>query len=233
MATFSFFEQKDNQVIAKQRLQVIIPKVMFDSNLAEIVDTSVQTLGFVVFRAFAGADDTKFKDYFLNLPIVIKINSFNIESDSVNSYITFDKGDIIIENTQFFKRVDTVNKFLNYLIAAKINVRNPEDLIKLFQQNAAMNDTGIASQPAVVEALTAELVRWDKDETVPLRLALKDKAVKPSDFKLISIKNVSRVTSVFNGVSFEDINKSLQASVIMSRGNKEQIPSPVEQILKY
>ena len=79
----------------------------------------------------------------------------------------------------------------------------------------------------------SELVRWDKDETKPLRLALKDKSVSKRDFKLISIKEVTRVTSVFNAISFEDINKSLQSAVIMSRGEKDQIVSPVEKILKY
>jgi hypothetical protein len=206
---------------------------MFDDGLAEIIDTDVQTLGFFIFRVLDAKTPTKYKDYQVNLPIVVKINAFNVDQDSKNYYIEFEQGDIIIENTQYFKRVDTVNKFLNYLIAAKINVKNPEDLILLFQQNAAMNDTRIAAQPVIVEALTAELVRWAGDETKPLRLALKNPAVKPEDFTLSSIKNISRVTSVFNGVSFEDINKSLQAAVVMSRGNKEQIQSPVEQILKY
>jgi hypothetical protein len=229
----SFIEQKDNQVIAKQKLQVIVSKEMFEDGLAEIIDTDVQTLGFFIFRVLDPKSPTKYKDYQVNLPIVVKINAFKVDQDAKNYYVEFEPGDIIIENTQYFKRVDTVNKFLNYLIAAKINVKNPEDLILLFQQNAAMNDTRIAAQPAIVEALTAELVRWIEDETVPLRLALKKPGVKPEDFMLISIKNISRVTSVFNGVSFEDINKSLQAAVVMSRGNKEQIESPVEQILKY
>jgi hypothetical protein len=232
MPSFPFIEQKNNQVIAKQNLQVVISKDMFTNNLAEVIDTDIHMLGFFIFRVPAGKDGG-YKDIQVNLPIIVKISAFNIDTDSKNHYIEFEAGDIIIENTQYFKRVDTVNKFLNYLLASKINVSNPEDLIKLFQQNAAMNDTRIASQPAVLEALTAELVRWDKDETLPLRMALVDPNVKPEDFSLVSIKNVSRVTSVFNAVAFEDMNKSLQASVTMTRGKKNQILSPVEQILRY
>jgi hypothetical protein len=230
---FPFIEQKDNKVIAKKYIRVIISKQMFEDELAEVIDTDIQTLGFFVMRVSDDASFAKYKDYQVNLPVVIKINAFNATDDSEGKYVTFEPEDVIIESTTYFKRVDSVNKFLNYLIAAKINVNSPEELIGLFSKNAQMNDTRVASQPVVIEAITSELVRWDKDETKPLRLALKDKSVSPKDFKLISIKEISRVTSVFNAISFEDINKSLQSAVIMSRGEKDQIISPVEKILKY
>lgn len=230
---YSFYEQKDNKIIARKNIRVIVPKQMFEDDLAEVVDTDVQTLGFFTMRVSDDPSFAKFKDYQVNLPVVVKINAFNATDSSEGKQIDFEPGDVIIESTTYFKRVDSVNKFLNYLIAAKINVKAPEDLIGLFTQNAQMNDTQVASQPVVIEAITSELVRWKEDETKPLRLALKDKNVSKKDFKLISIKEISRVTSVFNAISFEDINKSLQSAVIMSRGDKDQIISPVEKILKY
>jgi hypothetical protein len=230
---YSFIEQQGDKLVAKKFIRVIISKQMFEDSLAEMIDTNIQTLGFFIFRVSDDNQFTKYKDYQVNLPVVIKINAFNITDFSDGKYIEFEPGDIIIESTSFFKRVDSVNKFLNYVISAKINITSPEDLINLFSQNASMNDTRVASLPVVIEAITSELVRWKQDETKPLRIALKDKKVSKTDFKLISIKEISRVTSVFNAISFEDINKSLQSAVIMSRGNKDQIISPVEKILKY
>ena len=230
---YNFIDQSDNRITAKKHIKVLIAKQMFEDGLAQVVDTDVQTLGFFIMRVSDDASFSKYKDYQVNLPVVVKINAFTMREDSENVQIVFEPDDVIIESKSYFKKVDTVNKFLNFLIAAKINVRNPEDLIGLFAKNAQMNDTRVASQPVVIEAITSELVRWDKDETKPLRLALKDKSVSKRDFKLISIKEITRVTSVFNAISFEDINKSLQSAVIMSRGEKDQIASPVEKILKY
>lgn len=233
LSTFSFFSQKDGKIIANSKLQVIISKELFDDGIATFVDTAVHTLGFFIFKVYSSADGSKFKLYQCNLPIVVSLNAFSISNDSDNYYIEFEKDDIILNSTSYVKRVNAVNDFLKFMISAKLNVTKPDELIKLFQQNAAMNDTRIASQPSIVEALAAELVRWDKDETKPLRLALKDKGVSIKDFKLVNIKEISRVTSVFNAISFEDINKSIQSAVIMSRNNKEQITSPVEKILHY
>lgn len=230
---YPFIEQSNNRIVAKKYIKVMVDKQMLDDGIAEIVDTDIQTLGFFIFRVSDSSDFSTYKDYQVNLPVVVKINAFNMTDEDGYKCAIFEPEDVIMESTTYFKRVDAVNKFLNYLIASKINVRNPEDLIGLFSKNAQMNDTRVASQPVVIEAITSELIRWSKDETKPLRLALKDKSVSPNDFKIISIKEISRVTSVFNAISFEDINKSLQSAVIMSRGEKDQLVSPVEKILKY
>ena len=232
MTKFDFIEQKDNKVIAKKKVTLVVPKQMFEDRLAETLDTNIQTLGFFVFEVEETPE--KVKRYQVNLPVLVSINAFTaITRQGGDVAVSYDVGDVIIESTTYFKRVDAVNKFLNYLIAAKIEVSDPEELIDLFQKNAAMNDTRLSSQPAVVEALVSELVRWKQDETVPLRLALKGKGVDRKEFKLISIKEISRVTSVFNAISFEDINRSLQSAVLMSRQDKQQSESPVEKVLHY
>lgn len=224
----SLIEQNGDIVSAKKDVRVLIEKDMLDTGLAEVVDTEIHTLGFLKF--FDGDSDTYYQ---LNLPVVVKVNAFSAEETREGIYLRFEKGDVIIESATYFKRADAVNKFLNYLVGNKLDVESPEDLVKLFRQNASMNDTKLSSQPVVVEAIISELVRWSRDETVPLRIALRDKKVKKTDFKMVSIKEIPRVTSVFNAVSFEDINKSLQSAVVMSRTDKDQLISPVERILHY
>lgn len=234
MLNLDFIEQKESQVFAKQKLDIVLTKQMFDDGLASIIGSEVHTLGFFIIRTINGAEGKEtYKNYTVNLPVMIKLNAFNSSDEKEGMVIHYEKDDIIIEEASYFKRVDAVNKFLNFLVATKIEVKNPEDLIKLFQQNARMNDVKLSSQPVIVEAIISELVRWDKDETKPLRLALKDKKVKKTDFNLVSIKEISRMTSVFNAISFEDINKSLQSAVLMSKTNKDQLISPVEKTLTY
>lgn len=221
-------EQKDNFLIAKKDMIVLVPKELFDDSIAVVEETSVRTLGFIFFV------DKEAKQMFpLNIPVSIKLNAFNSEDTPKGKLIYYEKDDIIIESTTYIKRVGDVNQFMKYLVGSKINVSNPEDLVKLFMLSASMNGVKLAAFPSVIEGIISELIRWDKDETKPLRIALKDKKVKKSDFKTVSIKEICRLTSVFNAVSFEDIKKSLQSAVAMSRSDSDQIISPVEKVIHY
>jgi Fe-S cluster assembly iron-binding protein IscA len=226
MASFDFIRQDGVRVIATKPVSAVVSKQLFEDGLAENVETTIQTLGFFHFEV---GD----KRYQVNLPVEVTLNAFNVETRDGDTVINYAEGDVIIESTTYFKRIEAVNKFLNFLIGSKIDVDNPEDLVVLFQKNAQMNDTRLSSQPVVVEALVSELIRWNKDETTPLRVALAKSGVQKGDFKLISIKEISRVSSVFNAISFEDINRSLQSAVLMTRRDKPQSQSPVEKVLNY
>lgn len=221
-------EQKEASLVAKKDMAVLVPKELFEDSIAVVEETTVRTLGFINFVD----KDAKIM-YPLNIPVSISLNAYNSEETSKGKLILYEKGDIIIESLTYIKRVGDVNQFMKYLVGSKINVSNPEDLVKLFMMSASMNGVKLAALPSVIEAIVAELVRWDKDETKSLRLALKDKKVKKTDFKTVSIKEICRLTSVFNAVSFEDIKKSLQSAVVMSRSDSEQIISPVEKVIHY
>jgi hypothetical protein len=88
-------------------------------------------------------------------------------------------------------------------------------------------------QSALIEGMIGELCRYSEDDTKPFRLALKDKNVTRDQFIMVNIKDVARLSSVFSAISFEDIKKSLESSVLMTRNNSEQAISPVETVLKF
>jgi hypothetical protein len=226
MNNFDFIKQEKDQLIATTDLQIVLDKDLFDSEIANIKDNTIHTIGFFQFKVNNAT-------YQVNLPVEVVLNFSEIETDKDNLYIHYSKNDIIIDSTTYIKSASNVNKFINYLISGKIQVKNPEDFIFLFTNSAKMNNVRFSAQMSSIEAMAAELTRYSKDETKTLRIALRDKNVNKNDFVISSIKNIPRSTSVFNALSFEDINKSLQSAVLMSRKNKDQNISPIEKIIYY
>jgi hypothetical protein len=223
--------QDKNTVIANDdNVVLIISSDLIDNEIAEVHSEHIDTLGFFEIRHYSSPD--KFKSWNATIPFNIKLNILRMEKESDGVHLYYNKNDIIINSTEFFRKADNVNKFLSLLTTSKIKVKNPTKLVSLFKENATKNDIKLAVPSVAIEAMISELIRWNKDTTRPLRIALKNKDVKITDFTLVSMKEVSRLTSVFNAISFEDINKSVQAGVSMTRNNQEQIISPVEKLIQ-
>ena len=89
-------------------------------------------------------------------------------------------------------------------------------------------------QSVLIEAMASEMIRYKKNEAIPFRMVMHLKNVDmKNDYFIMPIKDIARTTSVFNALSFEDIKKSMQASVLMTRSGQAQRQSPVETVLKY
>ena len=227
---FDFIEQKNDQVICKKKLRVVIDQEMFDDGMSEIIDDKLSTIGFLTF-------EVESKKYRLSLPITIMINASNIYKEDTNYYIDFEPNDVIIDKALFTVSATigakNANAFLSSLTTAKVHTSKPEKLTEIFKLNTSMNGINLAVQSALVETMISELTRYDKDVSIPYRIALNSPKVKEGEFKMVNIKEISRLSSVFNAISFEDIKKSIEASVLMTRNKKDQNISPVEAVLKY
>ena len=229
---FSFIEQTDNKIIAKQRIDILIDKELFESEIAYESDSNIVTLGIFKFRVYESETNTKL--YNCILPINMKLNVNKRSSDDQYIILSYDKNDIIVDNTVFFKNVQDANKFLNWLTGAKLDLDNFEDLVKILKDNTSMHGIKFKVQSVLIEAMASEMIRYKKNEAIPFRMVMHLKNVdKKNDYFIMPIKDIARTTSVFNALSFEDIKKSMQASVLMTRSGQAQRQSPVETVLKY
>ena len=227
---FDFIEEKDDQVICKKKLSILIDQEMFEDEIAEIIDDKISTMG--IFKILVGT-----KKYNLTLPITILINAKDIYKEESYYRIDYEPNDVLIDKALFFLSATigakNANNFLNILTTAKLNPLKPEDLVGIFETNTSMNGINVNVQRVLIEAMVAELCRYKADLTIPYRIASKSSKVTNKDFIMVNIKEISRLSSVFNAISFEDIKKSLEASVLMTRENTDQNISPVEKVLKY
>jgi hypothetical protein len=208
---------------------------MFEDGLSEIKDDKLITIGFIEFRIWKNEKDFYVKK--LEFPMDIVLNAPDIYKEGEYYFIDFQPNDIIIEKTMFVTSATigakSANGFLNLLTTAKINPEKPEDLIQIFKNATSLNGLKLKVQSSLLEAMISELTRYVDDDTIPFRIALRSNKVGMKDFKMVNIKDVARLSSVFSAISFEDIKKSLESSVLMTRNNSEQAISPVESVLKF
>jgi len=224
----SYLQKKDNSLIVLKPIKLYIPKLNFESNLASIEDSNIIAFGIFSFESMDGKD--KFDCRF---PLRIKLNFFKMESEGDNYIFYYEKDDVIIEQMVFVDNVKEANAFMNLLNGAKISVSSPQELIDAFYGNMNLNKVRIKVPSELIEAMISEMVRWDKDIAIPFSTKVGTPGVKDSDFVLINIKDIPRVTSVFSAISFEDVKKALQASVFMTRTNQLQSIGPIETVLHY
>jgi hypothetical protein len=227
---FDFIEEKDNQVICKKKLTILIDQEMFEDGIAEIMDDKISTMG--ILKIQVGS-----KKYNLQLPITILVNAKEIYKEDKWYKIDYEPNDIIIDRTVFFLSATigakNANDFLNILTTAKLHPKKPEELVSIFEKNTKLNGINVDVQRVLIEAMVSELCRYKANNTIPYRIATKTNKATSEDFEVVNIKEISRLSSVFNAISFEDVKKSLEASVLMTREKTDQNISPVEKVLKY
>jgi|JI10StandDraft_1071094.scaffolds.fasta_scaffold03428_10 hypothetical protein len=230
-----FYKQENDQMIATSRVTAVFHQDMFEDGLSEIKDDKLITIGFIEFRIWKNEKDFYVKK--LEFPMDIVLNAPDIYKEGEYYFIDFQPNDIIIEKTMFVTSATigakSANGFLNLLTTAKINPEKPEDLIQIFKNATSLNGLKLKVQSSLLEAMISELTRYVDDDTIPFRIALRSNKVGMKDFKMVNIKDVARLSSVFSAISFEDIKKSLESSVLMTRNNSEQAISPVESVLKF
>jgi len=230
-----FYKQENDQMIATSKVSAVFHQDMFEDGLSEIRDDKLITIGFVEFRVYKNEKDFYIKK--LEFPMDIVMNAPGIYKEGDYYFIDFNPNDVIIEKTMYVTSATigakNANGFLNLLTTAKLNPEKPEDLIQIFKNATSLNGLKLKVQSALLEAMISELTRYKDDDTIPFRLALRNSKVTKKDFKLVNIKDVARLSSVFSAISFEDIKKSLESSVLMTRNNSEQAISPVESVLKF
>ena len=234
MSGFDFYKQDDERLVATKKLDVLIDNELFKSNIAYDIDTDIVSLGIFKFRVYTDSKDlSKTKIYNCNLPVMIKINANERRHENDYTVLSFEPNDIIVTKSIFFKDAKNANKFMNWLISGKIDVGNIENLIMIFKQILLMNGLRLPVQSTLIEAMLSEQIRWKENLHIPFRIVSGEKGIKDTDYKIVSIKEVARLSSVFNAISFEDIKKAYQASISMTRNNTPQNPSPLEAVLYY
>lgn len=232
-----FFKQENDQMIATKEITVQLHQEMFDNNLTEIKDDNIETIGFLEFKIWTNREKNEFTLKKLVFPMTILINATSVYKEGDYICNDYSPNDIIIEKCIYALSATigakNANGFLNLLIIGKITPEKPEDLIEIFKNAIKLNGVGMNVQSALIEGMIGELCRYSEDDTIPFRLAIKNNKATKDQFKMTNIKDVARLTSVFSAISFEDIKKSLESSVLMTRNNSEQSISPVETVLKF
>jgi hypothetical protein len=143
------------------------------------------------------------------------------------------KDEIFIESSSHVQSLDDAKAFMNSLNGGKLPTSIPySELVNRISYNMEINNIGVPVPAVVLEVMVGEMTRDEKDEFTPFR-KIAGKTGAESGFTFCKLKELPNLNSVFAGIAFEDINKSIQQAVRLTVENRPQKKAPIEDIIYY
>lgn len=233
-----FYKVEKNKVIftADGELIYFVPEKYFDIKVATIIGTTVELMGIFTYGLY-DKSGKQIKLERFKLPTIFKCKPYKIEKESklllkgtkteqAYRLLYFHKGDELISQKQVPKAVDNVEKFNNLLIRANLpeNIPYNEFAFKYILANANMNGFNYKISPQIIGLLVSELFRNPKDLTQPFRFTDMNDM---TNYKAISILDVSKYTSPYTAITSENPDKAIAAAMT----TKGSTTSPLEPIM--
>lgn len=234
-----FKQEGQSIVVTYDRLSVLMPESYFtEPALAEDYNGRVSSIFFLdlVGQEKEGGKERRFS---IALPAEMIFNYTDsttlTDSESGEKIRVFNlyKNDVFLDTTEIIQNSGFVLQIFKIIAGARIKNVAYEDIPNLLIEGSKLNKVNLSISRVLIEAIVSELARYDKDESLPLRIPLAKGKASSNDFTLSKLKNIPRLNSVFSGIGFEDINLAVQTAVIKSRNNTKQRISPVEKVIKY
>ena len=96
-----------------------------------------------------------------------------------------------------------------------------------------MNHVNFGVPSVILELILSVAYRDKKDPTKRFAVALaKNPNLTDYDYKMASIRQICQYTSTFTALTFEDFDSMLTTSLNRTRLHKQEVDSPLEQIIK-
>jgi len=236
---------KDGKMIVGAKIMnYYIPSHYFDDDLAIIKADRVNSMGnFVV--EFKDKEDSKGERFLFNLGLVndflfsavTKLKDYAINSEVTGDFhkFTLTQGEVFIESSEWVQSLSAAKSMLAFFNQGKIPADIPYDeLVDMFKQNFAINGVKMPVPSSIVEAVMSELIRDSKNTSRAFRYVTGNSATKVQHgYHPMRLKEIPKHTSVFAALTFEDVKASLKSSILLSRSDRSQIPSPLESVIKH
>ena len=241
------FRKDDNYVYFDGKyMEVYIPEMYFEKDIAEIVGDHFRTMGVLNFRTFSDIDGTKpGKLRTFNLPIDINtypsggydIKKMDLVGNKIEDtyYVCkYYNGDKFCTSKNAASRI-AFERFLNILIGGKLPATLPyKDVIDIWNRNLAMNGISFDIPDVVKEVVIASIYKSKSDPHIPFSKVI-GKNPKTSQYAYItaSPRDIAKQSSTYIGISFENMDEMLINGINNGRYGKKEIESPMEEVLKY
>jgi hypothetical protein len=142
------------------------------------------------------------------------------------------RGDSFINTNKKVQSLDDAKQFVDMLEKGKIPSSIPySDLPNIIKKIFEENGIGFPVPSFIIEAVFSEVNR-DPIDKKPFRIKAGREKVDLG-YEPVKLTDLARLNSVFGAVSFEDMNKSLKSSVVLSKSGKGQKINPLESVIKY
>lgn len=246
----SYFKIAGEKIILDGAASMLayIPLDFFESNIAsDYGGEHIETLGLFNIEFFSDADATKKIGKLETLKIPTMINIYPSSSElrdielipgtGVISYYVFKffKGDILTDKF-IVQNSKAVERFMNLIESGKLPRTIPYDkLFDIWTMNMNMNGTEMKEVPSTSrEMILAEKYRDKKNPSYRFGIrAGKDPKTSMYDYVPASARNLTKYSSTFAGITFEDFDSMVVNGLNISKTGRKQVESPMEPLIKY
>jgi hypothetical protein len=236
-----FLKEVNGSIICNtSEINVYIDKDYFENGLSVEMGDGIKTIG-LFYIGVKSSPTSNEQIHRINIPAFVKINFPNrFESSNVfegkdlahYECAKLSQGDVFIYTTNHVQSIDSCIAFLKAFNLAKIPSAIPyDDLVKMYKGAGEYNGINFGVPSLIVEIIISELCRNSTNINEPYRLVAG--TGKQGSYKMIPIKKIAEVSSVFNAIAFENMNQAIQSSVKITRSGKTQKVSPVEKTIFY
>lgn len=232
-------ETKEGRIIVKAAIMnIYIPVDYFDSGLSTFLGGVVNTIG-SFYVGFKATDTSEEKLMKLDLPTIITINysdqvklSKKIEDEEDDYYVlTLFKDEEFVSSTNKLVSLEDAQKYLDYLNQGKLPSNIPyNEIVDMLKANMELNQISLPIPSGLLELMVGEMCRYKKDLAVPYR-RVAGRTGNLKDYKMLNIKQLPKLNSVFAGLSFENINEAIISGLDITKNNRPQNISNVERII--
>ena len=230
-------EEGDSVVVDWDTVEVLLPETYFsDPPLAEDMGGVVETLAFFDVRAIE-REGSKPRTFAFRLPAKLRLRYAEARSETdadgepVRVFVAR-RGEVLIDDVNIVQSSDNVSALFRVMAGARISGVSYTDMANLFIEGAKLNGSSPGVTRMVLEAMTSEMARWTKDQSVPLRVPLAAGKAGDTDFRFVKLKELPRLNSVFTGLGFEDVQLAVQSGVRKTMAGEPQRESPMEGIVR-
>ena len=227
-------------VCIADEMRIYIPVEYFNKETAIWFGDKVKTYGnFIV--SFINGTTEKFFQFDISINVSVCFTeqlqgNFKLPgTSSEEAYFVLKnfKDEVFIESSSHVQSLDDAKAFMNSLNGGKIPTSIPySEMVSRIEYNMEINNIGVPVPSIVLEVMVGEMARDEKDEFTPFR-KIAGRSGAEAGYTFCKLKELPNLNSVFAGVSFEDINKSIQQAVRLTIEDRPQKKQPIEDIIYY
>ena len=227
-------------VCIADEMRIYIPVEYFNKETAIWFGDKVKTYGnFIV--SFINGTTEKFFQFDISINVSVCFTeqlqgNFKLPgTSSEEAYFVLKnfKDEVFIESSSHVQSLDDAKAFMNSLNGGKIPTSIPySEMVSRIEYNMEINNIGVPVPSIVLEVMVGEMARDEKDEFTPFR-KIAGRSGAEAGYTFCKLKELPNLNSVFAGVAFEDINKSIQQAVRLTIEDRPQKKQPIEDIIYY
>lgn len=240
------FKRTDEGIIFTGKyLEMYIPIMYFEKNVAEVVGDHFKTLGVLNYRTYSddsGANPSKV--HTMNLPMVIytypsggyELKNLDLVGKGEDQYYVakYYNGDVVCPSEAPASKA-AFRSFLEILLAGKLPGTLPySQIMDIWAKNFVLNGVNFDIPDVLKEIVVSLLYRWKKDPSITFGKAKgKDPKISDYDYVTAGPREITKQTSAYAGLSFENFDEMAVAAVSATKTGKKQGESPMEPVLRY